>query len=669
MAAAAARELAGRSIGAMSDVVSVDPFLRERVSSPRRSRMRRPSLRPSARRRPRSRHGRRCRSPSVRGPARASPPRSRPTPAGSATCSCARSASAAPTRRVRSHGRRCRRATTPITRRPRSARPGPASAPADRPAGGGHPWNVPLVTPAWKWLPALVAGNAVLWKPSERATAIAVAAGELLHAAGIPGACCRCPGGPGRRAALAGDERVGALHFTGSEAAGRALAALAAPRFARVALELSGLNPAIVLADADLDLAADCIVACGTALAGQKCTATRRVIARARSPRRSPRLAERIAAIRVGDPRDPATDVGPLIGPDARAAAEAGVARAVAGRRAGARAGGARPRATRCSRRSCSAASPTAIRCASASCSHRCCRSTTSRRRHRPGRGQRGAVRPLRRRLRPRSGAARRGRGARPVGRARGQPARRRRRARGAVRRPGPVGQRPDRGRRVRLRAALTRLSRPSTAERGGRTRGRDVDGLRARGSTLIVQGRTTSTGVAGRSDGRRRCGRSTVARAASTFRPPRRHSGASAGVASWRGSGNGPAPPVAGDLAMLTGSGRRELGWRVGDELGAARRRPSPRLAPSAPPSESTGTHGGPVGLAAGTGAPSSRCSTSPACTVQCADRLRVAERPAPGRRRERRRGCPRGAAARTATPRARSHSAHSADSARQFA
>jgi acyl-CoA reductase-like NAD-dependent aldehyde dehydrogenase len=120
------------------------------------------------------------------------------------------------------------------------------------------PWNVPLVTPAWKWLPALVAGNAVLWKPSERATAIAVAARELLHAAGVPEEVLQVlPGAAPTARALAADERVGALHFTGSEAAGRALAELAAPRFARVALELSGVNPAIVLADADLELAAD----------------------------------------------------------------------------------------------------------------------------------------------------------------------------------------------------------------------------------------------------------------------------------------------------------------------------------------------------------------------------------------------------------------------------
>ena len=194
------------------------------------------------------------------------------------------------------------------------------------------PWNVPLVTPAWKWLPALMAGNAVVWKPSERATASALAAARLLHSAGVPEPVLQVlPGGPETAAALVGDDRVAGLHFTGSEAGGRALAALAAPRLARVALELSGLNPAVVLADADLGHAADCIVACATALAGQKCTATRRVLADAAiAEELSARLAARIGALRVGDPRAPETDVGPLIAPVARAAAEAELSRAEA---------------------------------------------------------------------------------------------------------------------------------------------------------------------------------------------------------------------------------------------------------------------------------------------------------------------------------------------------
>jgi len=246
---------------------------------------------------------------------------------------------------VREVGKRRADADAEVAWTARSARFYAAHPPAEERAAGARivrrpvgvvaaitPWNVPLITPAWKWLPALVAGNAVLWKPSERATAIAIAAGEHLHAAGIPEPILQVlPGDAATAQALAADERVGVVHFTGSEAAGRALARLATQRFARVALEMSGVNPAIVLADADLELAADCIVACGTALAGQKCTATRRVLVDEQvAGELTARLAERIAALRVGDPRDPATDVGPLICAEARAAAEAELGRAVA---------------------------------------------------------------------------------------------------------------------------------------------------------------------------------------------------------------------------------------------------------------------------------------------------------------------------------------------------
>jgi acyl-CoA reductase-like NAD-dependent aldehyde dehydrogenase len=187
------------------------------------------------------------------------------------------------------------------------------------------PWNVPLVTPAWKWLPALMAGNAVVWKPSELATGVAVAAHRRLLNAGVPGdVLALVPGHAATARTLCADPRVAGIHFTGSEHAGHEVAQLAAPRSARCALEMSGLNPAVVFADADLDLAADCIVACGTALAGQKCTSTRQVfVAQPALDPLTRRLAARIEALRVGDPRDPATDVGPLITPTARAEAEA----------------------------------------------------------------------------------------------------------------------------------------------------------------------------------------------------------------------------------------------------------------------------------------------------------------------------------------------------------
>lgn len=194
------------------------------------------------------------------------------------------------------------------------------------------PWNVPLITPAWKWLPALMAGNAVLWKPSELATGVAFATHAHLISAGVPAdVLALLQGGPSVGRALCADERVAAVHFTGSEAAGKAIAALVAPRLGRCALELSGLNPALVFGDADLDHAADCIVACATSLAGQKCTSTRRVLVD--EPVRDAlldRLTARLAALRPGDPSAPTTTIGPLITPEAAVHTEAEVAAAVA---------------------------------------------------------------------------------------------------------------------------------------------------------------------------------------------------------------------------------------------------------------------------------------------------------------------------------------------------
>jgi acyl-CoA reductase-like NAD-dependent aldehyde dehydrogenase len=195
------------------------------------------------------------------------------------------------------------------------------------------PWNVPLVTPAWKWLPALVAGNAVVWKPSELATASAFHARALLLEAGVPDDVLEIvPGGPATAHFVCAEERVAGVHFTGSEAAGRALLLASAPRFARCALEMSGLNPAIVFADADLDLAARCIAHCGTALAGQKCTATRRVLVEEPAlDGLARRLGECFRDLRPGDPADRATTLGPLIGPAAAARARDAVATSRAG--------------------------------------------------------------------------------------------------------------------------------------------------------------------------------------------------------------------------------------------------------------------------------------------------------------------------------------------------
>jgi len=194
------------------------------------------------------------------------------------------------------------------------------------------PWNVPLVTPAWKWLPALVAGNTVVWKPSELATGVAARGVELLRAAGLPDEVLQLvPGDAEVATGLCRDERVAGVHFTGSTRAGRSLAALVAPRFARCALEMGGVNAALVFADADLPAAADAIVAAATSINGQKCTAVRTVlVAAAAAEVLLTEIAQRVAALTPGDPAEPRTTLGPLISEAACARAGEAVAAAVA---------------------------------------------------------------------------------------------------------------------------------------------------------------------------------------------------------------------------------------------------------------------------------------------------------------------------------------------------
>lgn len=181
------------------------------------------------------------------------------------------------------------------------------------------PWNAPLITPAWKWLPALVAGNVVVWKPSELATGIATAALERLREAGVPEDVVQIvPGGPATAAALCEHPHVAGVHFTGSTRAGRAIAATLGNRLARCALEMGGLNAAIVFPDADLELAADCILAAATAINGQKCTSTRRVLVeRSVHEELCGLLAGRIRSLVPGDPAFSETTLGPLITPKA----------------------------------------------------------------------------------------------------------------------------------------------------------------------------------------------------------------------------------------------------------------------------------------------------------------------------------------------------------------
>lgn len=194
------------------------------------------------------------------------------------------------------------------------------------------PWNFPLQIPAWKIAPALVHGNPVVWKAASDTPAVAVAFAEVLADAGVPAGAVNLLLGPGPiGAALVDDAAVAAVTFTGSVPVGHGIRDRVVPRGAKLQLELGGHNAAIVFPDADLPSAADAIVAGAMSSTGQKCTATRRVIAvgEVYDDLRAA-LAERIAALRVGPGHDPDTQIGPLVSERARRDVEAAVDRAVA---------------------------------------------------------------------------------------------------------------------------------------------------------------------------------------------------------------------------------------------------------------------------------------------------------------------------------------------------
>lgn len=183
------------------------------------------------------------------------------------------------------------------------------------------PWNFPIAIPAWKIAPALAFGNTVVFKPASLTPLTAVRLVEALAEAGLPPGVLNLVTGSAEQVGdpLVRDPRVVAISFTGSNATGAELRKVAAERGAKLQLELGGKNPAIVLADADLEHALGQVVNGAMMSTGQKCTATSRAIVDRRiADQFTQMLAERIAGLNVGNPLAAETQVGPLI--DDRAA-------------------------------------------------------------------------------------------------------------------------------------------------------------------------------------------------------------------------------------------------------------------------------------------------------------------------------------------------------------
>ena len=182
--------------------------------------------------------------------------------------------------------------------------------------GSIAPWNYPLQMAMWKVLPAIAAGNTIVLKPAEVTPLTTLMLAEDAAAAGLPPGVLNVIVGRGPEAgeALVSHPDVAMVSFTGSTPVGRRVMEIAASRAARVHLELGGKAPFVVYDDADVEAAIQGAVAGALINAGQDCTAATRVYAqRPVFDAIVEGVAEVLGRIRVGDPRDPDTDLGPLV--------------------------------------------------------------------------------------------------------------------------------------------------------------------------------------------------------------------------------------------------------------------------------------------------------------------------------------------------------------------
>ena len=189
------------------------------------------------------------------------------------------------------------------------------------------PWNFPLAIPTGMVAAALVTGNTVLFKPSERSLRLGLFLTELLISAGVPtGALICTPGGPEIGQALVAHPHIATIAFTGSKTVGLHILSEAShvlpgqAMVKRVIAEMGGKNAVIVDDTADLDEAIAGVIASFSGYAGQKCSAcSRAIVHRAIYDQFIARLEEAVMSLEIGDPAEPATRVGPVI--DARAQA------------------------------------------------------------------------------------------------------------------------------------------------------------------------------------------------------------------------------------------------------------------------------------------------------------------------------------------------------------
>ncbi|AXG80574.1 gamma-aminobutyraldehyde dehydrogenase [Streptomyces paludis] len=182
--------------------------------------------------------------------------------------------------------------------------------------GSVAPWNYPLQMAAWKILPAIAAGNTIVLKPAEITPLTSLMFARAAQEAGLPDGVINIVAGtgPGAGEHLVGHPDVAMVSFTGSTAVGRRVAGIAAAGAKRLHLELGGKAPFVVFDDADLEAAVHGAVAASLINGGQDCTAaTRAYVQRPLYDAFVSGVADLMGTVRLGDPFDPATDLGPLV--------------------------------------------------------------------------------------------------------------------------------------------------------------------------------------------------------------------------------------------------------------------------------------------------------------------------------------------------------------------
>jgi aldehyde dehydrogenase (NAD+) len=178
------------------------------------------------------------------------------------------------------------------------------------------PWNFPVAIPLWKMAPALIYGNTVVWKPAESASITAFSLMQLLDKAGFPKGVINMVTGTGADIgpSMISDRLARGISFTGSNDVGRKIALAALESGIKYQLEMGGKNPTIVAADADLNKAVDLTLSAAMRFAGQKCTATSRVIVEEKIlPAFTEMIVEKAKRIKLSDPLEDDCYLGPVV--------------------------------------------------------------------------------------------------------------------------------------------------------------------------------------------------------------------------------------------------------------------------------------------------------------------------------------------------------------------